>query len=296
VKSHWPEYAMEGALLGLFMISACIFVVLLEHPASPVRQLLPDPMLRRVFMGLAMGGTAVALIYSRWGKRSGAHMNPALTLTFTRLGKVAPRDAVGYAAGQFAGGFAGVLVASLVLGELIADPSTRYAATLPGPRGAAVAFAAEAAITFVLMSVVLAVSNHPTRAPFTGLCAGALVAVYIAVEAPLSGMSMNPARTLGSAVFARDWTALWVYFTAPPLGMLLAAEVYVRRRGRAAVFCAKLHHQNAERCVFCEWREGRAVSPRGGQPPTSSRGSRATDGSDHPAVDTRGVVPWLRSG
>ena len=246
------EYAIEAALLGIFMISACGFVVLLEHPGSVVHRMLPDPAMRRVLMGLAMGSTAVALIYSPLGKRSGAHMNPAVTLTFARLGKVAPRDAAMYAAAQFAGGIAGVLLASLAFGELLANRATHYAATLPGPRGVAVAFGAETLITFVLMTVILVVSNHPRRAHLTGLCAGLLVALYIAVEAPLSGMSMNPARTLGSAVFAGDWTALWVYFVAPPLGMLAAAELYLRRRGRAAVFCAKLCH--AEPCLFCDWQ------------------------------------------
>jgi aquaporin Z len=252
-----PEYAIEAALLGIFMMVACGFVVLLEHPGSPVQRMLPDPGIRRVLMGLAMGSTAVALIYSPWGKRSGAHMNPVVTLTFTRLGKVAPRDAALYAAAQFVGGLLGVLVASLAFGELLADRATNYAATLPGAAGVAVAFGAEALITFVLMSVILVVSNHPRWAHLTGLCAGLLVALYISVEAPLSGMSMNPARTLGSAVFARDWTALWVYFTAPPLGMLAAAELYLRRRGRSAIFCAKLCH--ADPCLFCEWagrREG----------------------------------------
>ena len=262
--SHWPEYAMEAALLGIFMISACAFVVLLEHPRSPVHLALPDATLRRALMGLAMGGTAVSLIYSPWGKQSGAHFNPATTLTFLRLGKMAPRDAAAYLAAQFAGGIAGVLVASLLLGDLIADRTTNFAATLPGPRGVAVAFGAEVLITFILMSVILRVSNHPTRARLTGLCAGALVALYITLEAPLSGMSMNPARSLGSAVFARDWMALWVYFTAPPLGMLLAAEVYLRRRGPAGVFCAKLHHQNDRRCIFCETRQaGRGAAGQG---------------------------------
>ena len=257
MRDHWPEYAIEAALLALFMISACAFVVLLEYPGSAVHRMLPDPLPRRFCMGLAMGVTAVLLIYSRWGKRSGAHMNPATTITFARLGKVAPGDAAAYVAAQFAGGLGGVLVARLLLGDLIADRTTRYAATVPGPSGVAVAFLAEAVITFVLMIVILVVSNHPARAHLTGLCAGTLVALYITVEAPLSGMSMNPARTLGSAVFARDWTALWVYFTAPPLGMLAAAEVYLRRHGPDAVFCAKLHHRNSERCVFCEWRTGR---------------------------------------
>jgi aquaporin Z len=256
-----PEYAIEAALLGIFMISACGFVVLLEHPASVVHRMLSDPGMRRILMGLAMGSTAVALIYSPLGKRSGAHMNPAVTLTFARLGKVAPRDAALYAAAQFAGGIAGVLVASLAFGERLADRATNYAATLPGPPGVVVAFGAEALITFVLMWVILVVSNHPHRAHLTGLCAGLLVALYIAVEAPLSGMSMNPARTLGSAVFAGDWTALWVYFTAPPLGMLAAAELYLRRRGRDAVFCAKLRH--AEPCLFCDW-QGRGAEPQKG--------------------------------
>jgi aquaporin Z len=254
---------MEAALLGIFMISACGFVVLLEHPGSMVHQMLPDPAVRRVLMGIAMGSTAVALIYSPWGKRSGAHMNPAVTLTFARLGKVAPRDAALYAAAHFAGGVAGVLVASLAFGALLADRATNYAATLPGSRGVGVAFGAEALITFVLMWVILVVSNHPRRAHLTGLCAGLLVALYIAVEAPLSGMSMNPARTLGSAVFAGDWTGLWIYFVAPPLGMLAAAELYLRRRGRDAVFCAKLCHAEGVRCVFCEWR-GRAERRNGG--------------------------------
>jgi len=77
-----------------------------------------------------------------------------------------------------------------------------------------------------------------------------LVAVYITFEAPISGMSMNPARTFGSAYWAHAWTALWIYFTAPPLGMLLAAELYLRIRGAHRVFCAKLHHHNSARCIF----------------------------------------------
>src|SRR6266498_5363858 len=110
-RRHWPEYLMEGAELGLFMISACLFVALLEHPDSPVRQALPDPFLRRVLMGIAMGVTAVAIIFSPLGKRSGAHFNPAVTLTYLRLGKIALPDAVFYILFHFVGGIAGVLLA-----------------------------------------------------------------------------------------------------------------------------------------------------------------------------------------
>ena len=107
---HWPEYAIEAVCLGVFMVSACLFGTLFEHPASPIRQAIADPLLRRVPMGLAMGLTAIALIYSPMGMRSGAHMNPATTLTFFRLRKVAGVDATGYVLSQFIGGIAGVLV------------------------------------------------------------------------------------------------------------------------------------------------------------------------------------------
>lgn len=258
---HLPEYLMEAALLGLFMISACTFTVLLQHPSSPVYSAIPDPFVRRLLTGLAMGATAILLIYSPWGKQSGAHMNPAVTFTFTRLGKVAPRDALAYAVAQFAGGIGGVLIARIALGGLLAHPDVGYAATLPGHWGAPVAFFAEAGISCLLLLVILSVSNHPRWAAYTGLCAGLLVAGYITFEAPLSGMSMNPARTFGSALFAGNWTAIWIYFTAPPLGMLAAAQLYLARRGREAVFCAKLHHQNSKRCIFCEYQAARIATP-----------------------------------
>ena len=247
---HWPEYLMEAAGLGIFMVSACVFGPILEYPASPIRQAIGDPFLRRTLMGLAMGLTAIGIIYSPWGKQSGAHINPSITLTFFRLGKIAPGDALFYIIAQFIGGMMGVLLAAAVLRSWLADPSINYVVTVPGPRGPGIAFLAELVISFILMSVVLVVTNTKNLARYTGLFAGILVATYIAVEAPLSGMSMNSARTFGSALTAQLWTALWVYFTAPPLGMLLAAEVYLRLKGAHRVICAKLHHQNNKRCIF----------------------------------------------
>ena len=231
------------------MISAATFAAILYHPSSPVFIAIHGELLRRGLMGLAMGLTAVSIIYSRWGQRSGAHMNPAVTLTFYRLGKVARLDAIGYVAAQFSGAVVGMAIATLVLGGIVSHPSVNYVATLPSA-GDAIAFIAEGAISFVLMLTVLTVSNRPKLARFTGICAGLLVWTYITFEAPLSGMSMNPARTLGSALAARDFPGLWIYFTAPPLGMLTAAELFTRRYGLGRIACAKLHHPAIGPCIF----------------------------------------------
>ncbi len=254
---------MEAAELGIFMILACTFGVLLEYPGSPVHQALPDPLLRRVLMGMAMGLTAVSIIYSSWGKRSGAHFNPSVTLTFWRLGKVNRADAFFYTISQFIGAVIGVTLAAVILRSTLMHPSVNFVVTVPGHNGVAVAFVAEAIIAFIQMTMVLNVSNRVNIARYTGLFAGALVATYISVESPFSGMSLNPARTFGSAFSARIWNALWIYFTAPPLGMLLAAEVYLRLKGARGVLCAKLHHDNHERCIFnCNFGAcGQTVSP-----------------------------------
>jgi aquaporin Z len=241
---------MEGALLGLFMVAACGFATLLEHPASPVHQALPDGAVRRLAMGLAMGLTAIGLIYSPWGQHSGAHMNPSLTLAYLRLGKIARGDALGYVVGQFCGGVLGVLAMRAALGMLVAHPAVRFAATAPGPGGTATAFIAELVISFLLMTVVLVASNSARLSRWTPLLCGALVATYIALEAPLSGMSMNPARSFASALAAWQWGALWVYFTAPPVGMLAAGEAYLRLRGAPRVLCAKLAHHSTRPCIF----------------------------------------------
>src|SRR5262249_20361669 len=151
----------------------------------PARQALPAPMLRHALAGIAMGLTAISLIYSPWGQQSGAHLNPATTLTFWRLGKVRAHDALFYALAQFAGAILGVQLAAAALGTILAHRAVRYAVTQPGDMRFALAFLAEAGISFGLMTLVLRLTNHERLAPYTGLFAGALVALYITFEAPL---------------------------------------------------------------------------------------------------------------
>ncbi|HEX8913073.1 MAG TPA: aquaporin [Humisphaera sp.] len=249
-------YACEGVLLGAFMLSACAFGTLLEHPASPARGAVPDDLARRALMGLAMGLTAVLLIYSPLGRRTGAQLNPAATLCHLRLKRISRRDAAGCVVGQFVGGAAGVELAAAAIGPWLADPRVHFVVTRPGRWGVATAWAAELAIAFALMAVVLAANRVRRLAPFSGVLAGLLVGLYITFEAPVSGMSMNPARSFASAAAAGDWSALWVYFTAPPAGMLLAVDASRLFVGRSRA-CGKLAHGG--RCAIpcgCVARNG----------------------------------------
>jgi len=116
LADHLPEYLIEALALGLFMVSAGLISTALEAPASGLRAAVADSGVRRALAGLAMGLTAIGLIYSPWGRRSGAHLNPAVTLAFLRLNKMHPLDALGYILAQFCGGLMGVFAVRLLLG------------------------------------------------------------------------------------------------------------------------------------------------------------------------------------
>jgi aquaporin Z len=250
VRSNWRVYAIDGALLGGFMVSACLSVILLEHPALPGRQSIASGFIRRSLVGLAMGMTAVGLIYSRWGKRSGALMNPAMTIGFFRLGRLSAVDALGYVIGQCAGGAVGVLICAALIPSWLRHPSVHYIVTTPGVYGLLIAWLGEFAIALVMMSTVLSVNQRPRLAPFTGYIAAALVWLYITFEAPLSGMSLNPARTFASAIAANVWTGWWIYLTAPALGMLAAIELHRVVSVQHRSLCGKLNHSRHVACFI----------------------------------------------
>ncbi len=135
LREHWPEYLIEGWALCMFMISAGVFSTLLGYPHSPLFVFIHSDDLRRALVGIVMGLTAIALIYSPWGKRSGAHMNPTTTLSFWQLGKIARWDAVFYVIAHFVGAALGVLIVAAVLRDAFTAAPVRYVATLPGSRG-----------------------------------------------------------------------------------------------------------------------------------------------------------------
>ncbi len=252
---HWPLYLIEAGGLGVFMLVACLADSALESAGSPLRALIASGLLRRLLMGLSMGTTAACLIYSPWGARSGAHFNPALTLTFTLLRKIAPRDALWYIAAQFAGGVGGVLLAWAIAGAALAQAPVNFIVTVPGRWGVGAAFGMECLISAILMATTLLASNRPRWMGKTGLLCACLIVLFVTFEAPFSGMSMNPARTAASALPSGIWTAVWLYFIAPPLGMLIAAAAYRWSSRTPPIACAKLNHDTEHPCHFrCHFR------------------------------------------
>lgn len=241
---------MEAAEVGLYLFLTCVFAGLLLYPASPVRHFVGSTLELRALMGLSVGATVTAIVISPWGQQSGGHFNPALTLAFYRLGKMRLPDALFYVVAQFLGAIGGVCVARYLLPHIAGPQALRYAVTAPGVRGSLPAFIAELTISFVLMFTILFASNRETLVRYTPYLVGFLYATFTIVEAPLSGMSMNPARSFAPALHASYWHSLWLYFIAPPAGMLVASEVFVRARGGIPPFCAKLHQTNHKRCIF----------------------------------------------
>jgi len=272
-REHWPEYLIEGWALGTFMLSASIVVVLLESRQLPFRELIPSPLIRRMLVGMAMGLTAFGLIYSRWGRRSGAHMNPAVTLAFLRLRLVRPIDGLFYMLGQTIGGTLGILAGFLLTAGMLAAPEARWVVTVPSTCGPFVAFGVEFLMAMFLMLVVLRFSSTPTLRKYTGCAAAPMVVLFITLAAPYSGMSINPARTLASAIPSQVWTALWVYLLAPPLGMLAAAELHRWQSHGLLRHCAKLCHDNRTRCIHCGYAPSEGTAANAPQSVSTARRS-----------------------
>jgi aquaporin NIP len=167
-------------------------------------------------VALTFGLVVLSLIYAL-GEISGAHFNPAVTLGFAAAGRFPAADVPGYLAAQLAGAFA-----ASGLMKVLFPGHERLGATLPaGP--VAQSFVLEVVLTWFLMLVILRVSYGSKE---KGITAGIVVGAVIGLEAmfggPISGASMNPARSLAPAAVSGQWHAWWIYILAPVLGAVLA--------------------------------------------------------------------------
>lgn len=252
MKDHLPEYFAEFLGTALMMIIGIGAVCVMFAAATPLRTWIPSDDVRRLLTGIIFAGGATAVVLSPLGQRSGGHLNPAVTLSFWWKGQVQTRDALAYTAAQIAGATFGVFVVAMIGGSHA--QSVQLGLTLPGDGySAAIAFAAEIVITFLLVYLIIFCVNNQRFATKTPYLAGALVAFLVFVEAPISGTSLNPARSFAPSLLTRTFTDQWLYWLGPPIGALLAVIIFGRlvppaNRGG----CAKLYHTERYRCIFLD--------------------------------------------
>jgi aquaporin Z len=250
IRAHWREYLMEAAQLGVLMLSICITGTLLYSGESPLRNLGLSFTGKAAVMGVIVAAATYFIILSPFGRRSGAHLNPAITVAYLWLGRIHRWDAVAYVVAQFVGAVAGVFLAYLMLGHDLSAPPVHYVVTLPGNYGNGIAFVAEFLLSGLLMGVVLFATNHRNLTRLSPLFVALVTIFYYALGSSISGFSVNPARSFSSAFFARIWQGIWIYFVGPCLGMLVAAAIYVRSMGPSKVYCAKVFHDLKSPCPF----------------------------------------------
>ncbi len=243
---------MEAAQTGALLFCIGLLAALLYSGAAFQ---LPQA-IRPFAMGAGVSAATVLLIRSRFGRRTGAHLNPAVTLAYYYLGRVHRWDAVFYVTFQFLGAVSGMWLARGVLGGRLARPPVCYAVTTPGSGGEVLAFLAEWSLSALLMGIVLFTANHKTLIRYAPFAVGVLTIFYYGFCASLSGFSVNPARSFASALFAWIWNGLWIYFVAPVGGAVSAAALYAGWTGRDHIYCAKVFHDTRSTCPFrCNFLE-----------------------------------------
>lgn len=239
---HWKEWGSEFLGTALLLLGGLSAVCLNFGAHSPVGRALPSSSIRLLLTGVLFAGTGSLIAITPFGRLSGAHLNPVVTLSFWTQGKVHHHDLAGYVASQFLGGLAGASALLVVWGETAR--SVRVGATSPGPGVSTLeAVGIEAAMTCVLVLTILLMTSSERTARWTPLVLWPVIAALVWQGAPLTGTSLNPARSLGPALLAPLLGPLPIYLLGPVLGGAAAVGVFTLMRDRHTV-TAKLFHDS----------------------------------------------------
>jgi aquaporin Z len=239
----WGLCCAELVGTGLLVLVGLSLVILMFGAGSPMLWLVPHEGLRHLITGFLFGTTGALIALSPVGKESGAHINPVVTLGFWLMGKLDLRIALAYVCAQLAGATVGALP---LLGWGSMGRSVAFGATLPGgDYGMPTVLMGEASTTFALIAGLCVFLGFRALRPFTPAMFPFLYAVMVYVEAPISGTSTNPARSLGPAMISGAWQGWWIYWVGPLIGTLaavLACSVLTNR-----IEVAKLYHFDSDR-------------------------------------------------
>jgi aquaporin Z len=223
---HPAEWGCEFVGTLLLVLGGISAVVLDFGSGSRVATLLPSHSVRLLLTGLLFGGCGSLVAISPIGRRSGAHLNPSITVAFWCRRHVSAADAVGYVVAQCLGALCGAALVRLAWGARAA--SIRDGVTLPG-RGisALEAIGIEASMTGLLVLIVFSFVSSNRTARWTPAAAWVAVAVLVWRGAPYTGTSLNAARSLGPVVVSGIWSDFFVYLVGPVMGALIAVAMWV---------------------------------------------------------------------
>jgi aquaporin Z len=246
VKIPWTLFASEFLGTAILIGVGVSFVILDFGNNSPVVRIIHDAGLRRAITGFLFGSTGALIAVSWIGKESGAHINPVVTLAFWMRGKMGAKHAIGYIFFQLVGGIAGALPL-LLWGRM--GSSINYGGTYPGQAYSVwIVLLGESAASFALILLLFIFIGHKKLRQFTPLLFPVLYLIMVYLEAPISGTSTNPARTLGPEIISNHWAAWWVYWIAPVAGALIGVAVHkISWFRRFKIEVAKLYHFEFDR-------------------------------------------------
>lgn len=239
----WPAVFAEMVGTALLVLLGLSVVIFMFGQGSPMARIVPDEGVRRLITGFCFGSIGGLIAISPVGQRSGAHINPIVTLGFRLMGKIDLRTALAYVAAQLVGGVAGALPL-LAWGAM--GRSTAFGASLPGTGyPIETVFAGEVITTFTMVTLLCLFLGFRQIRPFTPALFAPLYSVMVWLEAPISGTSTNPARSLGPAIVSGQWDGWWVYWVGPVVGSVLACLACSLLAKRITV--AKLYYFDSDR-------------------------------------------------
>jgi aquaporin Z len=238
----WQVFVAELVGTALLVLVGLSLVILMFGEGSPINRVLPNEDWRRLITGFLFGTVGALIALSPVGMRSGAHINPVVTLAFRLMGKLNLRAALGYVVAQLSGAVLGSLPL-LAWGSM--GRSVAFGATLPG-KGFAIQIVllGEAITTFAMVAGLCVFLGFRQIRPFTPAMFPFLYAVMVYAEASISGTSTNPARSLGPAIVSGQWEGWWIYWVGPLIGSAAACLVCSLLAKRITV--AKLYYFDSD--------------------------------------------------
>jgi aquaporin Z len=239
----WPVLRAELVGTAALVLGGLSLVILMFGKGSPIPGLLPSEGWRRLITGFLFGTTGASIALSPVGKRSGAHINPIVTLAFRLMGKLDLKTSLGYVVAQLAGAILGSLPL-LAWGAM--GRSVAFGATFPGEGySVSAALLGEVITTFAMVTLLCVFLGFRRIRPFTPAIFPVLYAVMVYAESPISGTSTNPARSLGPSIISGRWDSWWIYWVGPVIGSVAACAVCSALAKRITV--AKLYHFDSDR-------------------------------------------------